>query len=450
MEQFNGAVTADDKQQRNVVESAAQFHKSLENQVRQWTDDSQTGFFAVAFLDVVRFRSINDSFGYTAGNRLLNEIAGKTRQALDCNDILAHFGADRFAVLLRSCQNLKHAEQRMQRILLNVEREYSIGEGRIALSARIGLACPHKLHSSADAILRDADAAHQQARLRRESIIVNRQPLSSTSLTQASLEFDLAEALNNDELFFEFQPIFDPSNGRVRLLEALLRWHHPRLGVISPTAFISLAEDSGLVLDLDIQGLARLGRQLDAWRAEFPDMREVPVSINISGRHFPNFTMEKQFHRLLRQPALRRSQIIFEITESVFVEGDRKTIEALQRLRNAGVKIWLDDFGEGHSSFRYLTNFPIDGIKIASCFTRHCANQPKSRVVLTALQALARGLGVEAVAEGVETREQFETLENMGFNALQGYYLARPMGAKAIPPLLRDPAAPKAAMLRSA
>lgn len=450
MDQFNEAVVVVDMNQRFGANSAARFRRALERQVHKWADESNSGFFAVAFLDLVRFRAINDSFGYAASDRLLNEVAGIIADSLDTTDMLARFGGDHFALLIRSRQSLEQAELLVRKILRGLDREFQFGDGRVKLSARAGLATPQGMECSSDSILRDADGAHQQARLTRESIVVSRDPQSAKSILQASLEFDLANALEKDEFFFEFQPVFDPCTGRVRFLEALLRWCHPRLGVISPASFISLAENSGLVLKLDMQGLGRLGRQLDHWHAQNPAMADLPVSINISGRHFPNFVMEKQFHSLLRQPALQRSQIIFEITESVFVEGNRKTSQGLQRLRNAGVQIWLDDFGEGYSSFRYLTHFPIDGIKIASCFTRHCAEQSKSRVVLSSLQALARGLGVEAVVEGVETREQFDTLKTMGFDALQGFYLARPMPANEIPALFARVPGARLAMPRSA
>lgn len=153
--------------------------------------------------------------------------------------------------------------------------------------------------------------------------------------------------------------------------------------------------------------------------------------------------MENQFHSLLRSPALSQSTIIFEITESVFVESSHRTAVGLERLRSAGVQIWLDDFGDGYSSFRYLTHFPVDGIKISESFVKQCVSEPKVRVILATLQSLARGLGVQTVVEGVETREQFETLKTMGFDALQGYYLARPMAAKEIPSLFGS-ARPKA------
>lgn len=170
---------------------------------------------------------------------------------------------------------------------------------------------------------------------------------------------------------------------------------------------------------------------------------EVPVSINISGRHFPSFVMEKQFHRLLKLPALQAAKIVFEITESVFVDSNPSTEAGLKRLREAGVDIWLDDFGEGYSSFRYLAHFPVDGIKISESFVKNCEKEEKSRVILSSLQTLARGLGVCTVVEGIENRMQLETLKTMGFDAVQGYYLSKPLAAKDIPGLFSAAAKPK-------
>ncbi|WP_031499583.1 putative bifunctional diguanylate cyclase/phosphodiesterase [Bryobacter aggregatus] len=433
-----------------ACDSASHFRRAIEDRIRIWGTTPNPPFFAVAFLDLARFRSINESFGYTAGDGLLREVARRARGALGTGDTLARFGADLYAVLLGSPQDIADAETRMRNLLLQISGNYSVGSTTVNVVPRAGLAFPNGMDCSTDSLLRDADAAHQQAKQKRESLVTSKQPGSLKSLVQSSLEFDLARAISQDEFFFEFQPVFDPGNGRVRILEALLRWHHPRLGIISPASFISLAEDSGLVLKLDMLGLERLGRQMSAWRVECPRMAEVPVSINISGRHFPNFVLEKQFHRLLRQSPLRESRIIFEITESVFVEGSHRTCAGLQGLRDAGVQIWLDDFGEGYSSFRYLTHFPIDGLKVASCFVRSCADQPRSRVVLSSLFSLARGMGMQAIAEGVETVEQFETLRAMGFEALQGYYLSRPMPAKNIPGLFADSSPRSFELARSA
>ncbi len=431
--------------------STGDFRKALEQSVDQWRSDPASAcYFSVALIDVVRFRAVNDSFGYAAGDRLLKEVGRRIRQALPARNRVTRFGSDCFAILMRSCADTFQAEELLRQILLTVSVPMEIGQSSIAVAARAGLAYPNGIDCSADSVLRDVDAALQIAKQRREPLVVSSIVLPVKSMERSSLEFDLARALDQDEFFFEFQPVFDPVNGNVKMLEALVRWRHPRLGVISPSSFISLAEDSGLVLRLDMQGLERLGRQLESWRILDPRIASLPVSINISGRHFPGFAMENQFHSLLRSPALSQSTIIFEITESVFVESSHHTAAGLERLRAAGVQIWLDDFGDGYSSFRYLTHFPVDGIKISESFVKQCVTEPKVRVILSSLQSLARGLGVQTIVEGVETREQFETLKTMGFDALQGYYLSRPMAAKEIPSLFLDGRAKLSSKKRSA
>ena len=433
------------------IVSTGEFRKALEQSVDQWrSDPASSCYFAVALIDVVRFRAVNDSFGYAEGDRLLKEIGRRIREALPTGNRVARFGSDCFALLLRSCADTHQAEELLRQILLAVSISMELGQTPITIAARAGLAFPDGIDCSADSVLRDVDAALQIAKQRREPLVVSSMVPPAKSMERSTLEFDLARALDQDEFFFEFQPVFDPVKGNVKMLEALVRWRHPRLGTISPSSFISLAEDSGLVLRLDMQGLERLGRQLDLWRILDPRIANLPVSINISGRHFPGFAMENQFHSLLQSPALSQSTIIFEITESVFVESSHHTAAGLERLRAAGVQIWLDDFGDGYSSFRYLTHFPVDGIKISESFVKQCVTEPKVRVILSSLQSLARGLGVQTIVEGVETKEQFETLKAMGFDALQGYYLARPMAAKEIPSLFAEVRAKSTSRKKSA
>ncbi len=415
---------------------AAEFRQALLNCVDDWCSSETAPFFAIAFVDLARFRAVNDSFGFSEGDRLLEEVQRRIAAVLPAEDRVAGFGSDRFGLLVRSAGEAGKVEELVRKILAALAEPFTIGTNQISVSARAGLAYPRGMDCTVDMLLRNADAALQLAKQRREGLVVSTISRASKSMEQSSLEFDLSSALDKDEFFFEFQPVFQPESGKVELLEALVRWRHPRLGVISPASFISLAEDSGLVLRLDMQGLERLARQLEYWRLLEPKIRQVPVSINISGRHFPSFVMEKQFHKLLKQPAIQTSKIIFEITESVFVDSNQRTAAGLGRLRDAGVKIWLDDFGEGYSSFKYLSHFPVDGIKISESFVKNCVREEKSRVILKTLKALAKDMGIEIVVEGIENQEQLRVLREMGFGLVQGYYLSRPLAASEIPELL--------------
>ncbi len=417
--------------------SVAEFRQGLSNCVDEWCSSETAPFFAIAFVDLVRFHAVNDSFGYSEGDKLLEEVQRRISAVLPTEDRVAGFGSDRFALLLRSVGEPGNVEELMRSILAALAVPFTLGTNQVSLPARAGLAYPRGMDCTVDMLLRNADSALQLAKQRREGLVVSKMSRGWKSMEQASLEFDLTSALDLDEFFFEFQPVFEPGTGKVELLEALVRWRHPRLGVVSPASFISLAEDSGLVLRLDMQGLERLERQLEYWRLLQPGIRAVPVSINISGRHFPSFVMEEQFHTLLKQPAIQASKIIFEITESVFVDTNHRTAAGLGRLRDAGVKIWLDDFGEGYSSFQYLSHFPVDGIKISESFVKNCVREEKSRVILKTLKSLALDLGMEIVVEGIENQEQLDLLQNMGFALVQGYYLSRPLAAGEIPDLLR-------------
>jgi len=434
----NAPVTEIAKNLYHRLTTMAEFRRALGSSVDGWCSAPEAPFFAVAFIDLARFRAVNDSFGYSSGDRLLEETGRRILDNLPPGNLVAGFGSDRFALQIRSCSGASEVEALLRSVLTSLSAPVLVGPSTIQVSARAGLAYPRGVDCTIDMLLRNADAALQLAKHRRENLVVSTITRMDKSMEQSSLEFDLMRALDNDEFFYEFQPAFDPHTGQVKLLEALVRWRHPRLGVISPSSFISLAEDSGLVLRLDMQGLERLARQLGYWHTITPMLAQVPVSINISGRHFPNFVLEQQFHKLLQLPAIKESKIIFEITESVFVDSNPRTAAGLERLRQAGVKIWLDDFGDGYSSFRYLAHFPVDGIKISHSFVKHCASEAKSKVILSSLQTLARGLGVEVVVEGVENREQFETLRIMGFEAVQGYYLSKPLAAKEIPELFAE------------
>jgi diguanylate cyclase (GGDEF)-like protein/PAS domain S-box-containing protein len=421
----------------SALPGPSEFRQSLEAAIDDWLLAPTDHFFALGLIDVARFRSVNDSFGYQAGDHFLREIAQRLQGHLSSRCRLAGFGADRFALLLRDQSNAAAVEDVLRRLLLAASAPVNLApDSSVSLTVRAGLTFPDRLDCTPDSLLRDADAALQLAKSRRQPLVVAQ--LSQQSLPPATLEFDLSRALDGDEFFFEFQPVIEPDSGKVQLLEALVRWRHPRLGTISPAAFLNVAEDSGLVLRLDMQGLARLERHFEYWRGIDASLADIPVSINISGRHFPNFIMERQFFELLRRPTLRAAHIIFEITESVFLDSNPSTAEGLQRLRGAGVQIWLDDFGEGHSSFRYLAHFPVDGIKITEAFVRHCHQDQKARVILSALQGLARGLGVRTVVEGVENQQQFDTLRVMGFDALQGYLLSPPVSAMDIPALVAE------------
>jgi PAS domain S-box-containing protein len=399
--------------------------------------------FAVAILDIVGFRALNERLGFLTGDQLLGQFIHRLLAKLVPGDCLTQLGGDRVALLLNN------PDQRLQPLLQSLQEPFSSDALRIQLAVRCGVAFPEDDPHSAN-LLRTASHAHQLARDRRASLLLGTPTKRLAPSYPSSLEYELSLAMDRDEFFFEFQPVFDPHTGVVKMIEALLRWRHPRLGIISPAKFMAAAEDSGLVLRLDMLGLNRLADHIRTWSHESPGIHDVPFSLNISGRHFPNFDCEQQFLDTLREPFLRRSRVVFEITESVFVESVPNTIAGLQRLRAEGVAIWLDDFGDGYSSLRYLSSFPVDGIKVSEHFVRTAVGNAKSRVILSSIVSLARGMGMQLVAEGVESQSQFDLLVSLGFDAIQGFLLSRPIPASDVPSLLRRPEARPVVLARSA
>jgi diguanylate cyclase (GGDEF)-like protein/PAS domain S-box-containing protein len=436
------------------VLDGAQFDALLSAQLELRRDAAQAHHFAVAIVDIVGFRSINDRLGYEAGDRLLAEFSSRIQTKLPPPGALTRLSGDRFAILFAEVSSRSDAESRLQSVLDCLAEPYLVDGVRVTLPARCGLTFPNSPAATPASILRAAAEAHGRARQRREELLRSTGTPRPSPEIARSIELDLSLALDrgpdNDEFFFEFQPVFDPRTGGVNMLEALLRWRHPRLGLLSPSRFIAAAEDSGLVLRLDMLGLERLGRQVRAWASEIPSLADIRISINISGRHFPNFECENRFIEILRHENFRHAPIVFEITESVFVEGVPRTIDILHRLRREGVAIWLDDFGDGYSSLRYLYSFPVDGIKISEYFVRSCNTDPKARVILSSVVSLARGMGMNLVAEGVESKAQFDTLVGLGVEAIQGFYLSRPVPASDVPSLLRRLESPPFALARSA
>ena len=413
------------------------FRLRLNERLESWTNGLRREMFAVAFFDLSRIRHVIEAFGHAHGYQVLTEATLRIQGELEASDVLAQFTREECAVLLEAVEGPEEAEERVKKILAALAEPYPLGDMQILVSSRSGLSLPRSFHSSVDSILRDADAGLQRARSHHLNVVMVQEQTRPSSPHRLQLEYDLGQAMAEDQFFFEFQPVIDFQTGSIAMIEALLRWQHPRLGVISPASFLEMAEDSGLVLQMDLLGLERLGMYWRRWQSAAQPVRRVPVSINISGRHFPNYAYEEEFHRLLRSEALADCQVAFEITESALVESAPRTLESWERLRKAGVAILLDDFGEGFSSFGYLNQFRVDGIKIPSSIVKNCVEDSRSRGLLQTMRTLARSLDMQLIAEGVETAEQALVLAGLGIQQMQGFFLSRPVAADRIPELLR-------------
>lgn len=426
------------KAPRARILNSLHLRNEVAERLERWASGEKSSHFAVAFFDLSRIRHVIEAFGHARGYQVLLEATRRIQDQLSPGDALAQFTRDECAVFFEETPTGADAEAFATRILNALGEPYLLDGMQVLVSSRAGVSLPQSLHSSVDSMLRDADAGLQRARTQHLPLVVVQEQTRPSSPHRLQLEYDLERALAEDQFFFEFQPVFHQPTGEIVMIESLLRWQHPRLGVISPSSFLELAEDSGLVLKMDLLGLERLAVYLRRWMGAYPAVTRVPISINISGRHFPSYTHEDEFHRLLASSPLKDCRIAFEITETALVEGAPQTVRSWERLREAGVEIWLDDFGEGFSSFGYLNQFRVDGIKIPGSFVRNCAEDHRSRVVLEAMANMTRGLGLKLIAEGVETLEQCKALSAMGIDHMQGFLFSHPVAAEEIPGLLRS------------
>lgn len=378
--------------------------------------------FAVLFLDLDRFKLVNDSVGHSAGDELLVEAGRRIVAAVRDSDTVARLGGDEFAILVQGIDGLPMAEELAQRILLALGRPCWIGGREVFPSASLGIALWNPRYRTGAELLRDADAAMYRAKAAgRDRCAVFDEDMREEALRILDLEADLRRAINGDSFVAHYQPIVRLSDGVVIGHEALLRWRHPTRGLLSPGEFIGLGEDSGLIEEVDwlmyAQVIARLSTGGEGY-----------LSINVSPRHFRSADFAERLLRLVDTAGADPSRLRIEITEVALLDDVPRALHTLSVLRGRGVLAQLDDFGTGYSALSYLHRFPIECLKIDQSFvagligpTRH-----ESIAVVRAIQALAGTLGIHTVGEGVETVEQRDALLELGCGYGQGYLLGRP------------------------
>ena len=378
--------------------------------------------FAVLFLDLDRFKLVNDSVGHSAGDELLVEAGRRIVGAVREGDIVARLGGDEFAILVEGIEGLSMAEDLSQRILLALGRPCWIGGREVFPSASLGIAMWHPRYRSGAELLRDADAAMYRAKASgRDRCAVFDEDMREEAMRILDLEADLRRAINCDNFVPYYQPIVRLSDGEIIGHEALLRWPHPTRGVLTPGDFIGLGEDSGLIEEVDWLMYARV-------IAELSTGGEGYISINVSPRHFRSSDFAERLMRLVDTAGADPSRLRIEITEVALLDDAPRAVHTLSVLRERGVMAQLDDFGTGYSALSYLHRFPIECLKVDQSFVAGLigSNRHESIAVVRAIQALAGTLGIHTVGEGVETPEQRQTLLELGCCYGQGYLLGRP------------------------
>jgi diguanylate cyclase (GGDEF)-like protein/PAS domain S-box-containing protein len=393
---------------------------------------SKGHLFAVLFCDLDRFKNINDSLGHTVGDELLISIAQRLGQSIRQNiDIVARLGGDEFAILLDGMADTNVAIHITRRIQESLRTAVEVGGHEIFATTSIGIALSTTGYNNPEDLLRDADTAMYRAKARgRACYEIFDKFMHARAVALLQLETDLRRAIERQEFDVYYQPIVSiKDDSKITGFEALVRWHHPERGLVSPTDFISVAEDTGQIIHLGKWVLDRACRQMKQWQDQYPEYRNLTLSVNLSGKQFLQPNLVEQIKGILDQTGFNPRNLQLEITESVVIENTEIVTEMLMRLHELGIQLSMDDFGTGYSSLSYLHNFPIDVLKIDRSFISRKEGSSKSQIVNTII-ALAMNMGLKVVAEGVETEEQLEHLKDMECGYGQGFLFSHPMTAE--------------------
>ncbi|HEX8211940.1 MAG TPA: GGDEF and EAL domain-containing protein [Longimicrobium sp.] len=381
--------------------------------------------FAVIFLDLDRFKVINDRVGHVAADGVLTVVARRLEQCLRHGDSVARLGGDEFALLVEDVDEPSLVAQRIQHALV---APIDAGGEPVVVTVSMGIAVSSTGFARPEDALRDADAAMYRAKARgRSRFEVADDELHAHSLAQVAMEGELRHATGRGELRLHYQPVVRLDTRELVGFEALMRWEHPTLGLCSPSDFIPLAEQTGIVTALERWALREGCRQMQAWRRSHPWMEELWLSVNLSTRHFLRPALAQEIQELLGETGFAPDRLHLEITESVIMDDPAAVGPLLHRLRASGVRVAIDDFGTGYSSLAYLHRLPLDTLKIDRSFVHQMRSDPALEAVIRTLLSLSEILHLETIAEGVETEEEASALLRMGCRYGQGFLFARPL-----------------------
>ncbi|HEV2054270.1 MAG TPA: EAL domain-containing protein [Methylomirabilota bacterium] len=442
------------------AEEITQFPKRLEQLTTQAFRDSLTGLpnralfmdrlshgltrarrrhehLAVLFLDLDRFKVINDTLGHTVGDQLLVEVGNRLGGSLRPGDTVARLGGDEFGLLL---EDVAHAET-AEAVALRIEAELAKPlhfEGReIFITASIGIALSSARLGMPEEILRDADLAmyHAKAKGKARHEIFD-SSMSAPALDRMDLEMDLRSAISRHEFRLHYQPILQFDTGRITEVEALIRWQHAKRGLLQPDSFIGLTEETGLIVPIGQWVLTEACRQARVWQLEFPSTPPLVMSVNLSAKQFQNPNLVQEVTQALTESDLDAASLKLEITESVVMQDAPATLAKLKELKNLGIRLAIDNFGTGYSSLGYLKRFPVDTLKIDRSFVKGLSKDGIDNAIVRAVVTVAKSLNMDVTAQGVETDQQRIELKALGCDRGQGFLFARPADAEHVTPLL--------------
>lgn len=382
--------------------------------------------FAVLFLDLDRFKVVNDSQGHTIGDKLLIAVATRLSNSVRSIDTVVRLGGDEFAILLENLQDLDHACEIAERIQQTLQEPIYLNGLEIFTSASIGIVLSSLEYQYAEDLLRDADIAMYRAKAQGKGRYeVFDSLMRDRVLALMEMESELRRAIERGMLTVHYQPIVSLKTEKTVGFEALVRWHHPKRGWISPAEFIPIAEETGLVILIDWWVLREACRQMKAWQAQYPS--SYFVSVNLSCRQFLQPNLVQQIQSSLDEADLDSRCLKLEITESAIIENPESAAKTLSQLKAMGIGLSLDDFGTGYSSLSYLHRFPVDTIKIDRSFVNRIDREEDGLEIVRTIVTLAQNLGLDAIAEGIETQQQLNLLQEVCCKCGQGYLFSKPL-----------------------
>jgi len=397
--------------------------------------------FAVLFLDLDRFKLLNESLGHSMGDQLLVAVARRLERLVRPGDTVARLGGDEFTILLDGIKSPGDATRVAERVQREISRPFTLGGQEVFTTVSIGIALSSTGYEHPDHLLRDADLAMYRAKsLGKARCEVFDRQMHARAAAQLELETDLRRALDRGEFLVHYQPIVSLESGRVEGFEALARWQHPIRGLVLPGEFIPTAEETGLIIPLGRWVLGEACRTLrDLCEGRPGTEPQLSVSVNLSPRQFRHPNLVDEVRQALEETGLPARCLRLEITESTVMENAEPSMAMLAQLRALGVQLYLDDFGTGYSSLSYLPRFPIDTLKIDRSFVSGMVPGGENAEIVGAIVTLARNLGMGVIAEGVETAEQLAMLRGLRCGHVQGYYVSRPVAAESVRALLAAP-----------
>jgi diguanylate cyclase (GGDEF)-like protein len=401
----------------------------------------------VLFLDLDRFKVINDSLGHPIGDELLRTFADRIANDLREVDTISRFGGDEFIIIMQDIDDTSDAIRVASRIMDLVKEPFLIKDHVVYTTASIGIVVGDARYDKPEQVLRDADIAMFRAKNEWQSgYAVFDEEMHKKAVHLLKLESELRRAINQEEFVLHYQPILSLSTGKINGYEALIRWSHPEHGLIPPNEFIPLAEETGLIIPIGYWVIQEACRQMAEWQTTYPRYPRLVISVNLSGLQLKDRGLCKRIRHTLEETPLEPEYLALEITESSIIDDFKTVTETLMELKEMGVRLHMDDFGAGYSSLNVLYNLPIDTIKIDGSFVQNMETEQKTVEIVKTIIRLGQNMGKDVIAEGIESVKTLSILRELGSSYGQGYLFSKPKEPHAFAEELHTGTAPLRAL----